>query len=92
MSSSRQPTNYPSLPPAPAARLLEDYFSDDELAVELDTTKRTLTRWDNQRIGPPRTYIGRKPYYHRDDVKEWLRQRKRTFEEKPGRSRHQPHR
>ena len=55
-----------------AAGLLEDYLTPEELAGELDKSPRTIARWAGLRIGPPRTVIGRKPYYRRTAVREWL--------------------
>src|SRR5215472_3404208 len=37
---------------APRKRLLEDYFSQPELARELDVASKTLCRWDRDGIGP----------------------------------------
>ena len=72
--------------------LLADYLSEEQLAVELDVTVRTLIRWHNLGIGPPRTMVGRTPRYRRGSTQEWLRRREETVEETPSRSRHQPHR
>ncbi len=52
--------------------LLADYLTPDELAEELDKSPRTIARWDNLRIGPPKTVIGKKPYYRREAVRQWL--------------------
>ncbi|MDT8321815.1 MAG: helix-turn-helix domain-containing protein [Xanthomonadales bacterium] len=53
-------------------RLNEDLLTADQVAQELDTTRRTVDRWHSRRIGPPRIKIGRKVYYRRDAVREWL--------------------
>lgn len=58
--------------PAP---LLGDYFTQDELATELDVTTATLWNWDVRGIGPPITRIGKMPYYARPSVAEWLKSR-----------------
>ncbi len=55
-----------------AAPLLADFLTPDQLADELEITRRTLERWHAQRIGPPRTLIGRRPYYNRQAVRQWL--------------------
>ena len=55
-----------------AAGLLDDYMTPDELAVELGKSPRTIARWDRLRIGPPKTVVGKKPYYRREAVREWL--------------------
>ena len=54
------------------SKLLDDYLSPEQLAAELDKSVRTIARWDSLRIGPPKTVIGKKPYYRRDAVREWL--------------------
>ncbi len=52
--------------------LLDDYFTPAELGVELKKSERTIARWDRLRIGPPKTVIGKKPYYRREAVREWM--------------------
>ena len=53
-------------------RLNEDLLTPDEFAQELDTTRRTIDRWHSRRIGPPRIKVGRKVYYRREAVRDWL--------------------
>ncbi len=55
-----------------AAGLLVDYLTPDELAEEFKKSPRTIARWDRLRIGPPKTVIGKKPYYRREAVREWM--------------------
>ncbi len=43
--------------------ILSDYLTRREAAAALGKSDRTLARWENQRIGPAITYIGRTPYY-----------------------------
>lgn len=57
---------------ANGAGLLDDYLTPDQLAEELDKSVRTIARWDGLRIGPPKTVIGKKPYYRREAVRKWL--------------------
>jgi predicted DNA-binding transcriptional regulator AlpA len=52
--------------------VLEGYVSKPELAAQLQKSTRTLDRLERQRIGPPRTVIGRLILYKVDSVKEWL--------------------
>ncbi len=52
--------------------LLEDYLTPDQLAEELGKSVRTIARWDGLRIGPPKTLIGKKPYYRRESVRQWM--------------------
>ena len=57
---------------ANGAGLLDDYLTPAELADELHKSERTIARWDGLRIGPPKTVIGKKPYYRREGVRQWL--------------------
>ena len=57
--------------------LLDDYFTPAELGVELKQSERTIARWDRLRIGPPKTMIGKKPYYRREAVRKWLLRQER---------------
>ena len=62
-------------PPSPEATpfLRQHYFTEEELANEvLHIHRRTLHRWFVQRIGPPRTVIGRLILYRKSSVLEWL--------------------
>jgi hypothetical protein len=61
--------------------VLADYMTEEELARELNVTKRTLQRWHNRRIGPPRVMIGRKPFYRRGSVVSWIDNRELNFDE-----------
>lgn len=55
--------------------LLEEYFTPAQLASQLNTSVRTLARWDVLRIGPPKVTVGRKILYRRDSVHKWLESR-----------------
>lgn len=50
----------------------KNYFSEVTLAAILGNTPRTLKRWHQLRIGPPRTMIGRMIFYRRESVEKWL--------------------
>ena len=52
--------------------LLDDYYSDVELADELGKKPRTIKAWRDRRTGPPVTYISGKPYYRKNAVIDWL--------------------
>lgn len=52
--------------------ILGDYLIPEQLAAELGVSERTIHRWHALRIGPPRVTIGRKPYYRRSSVAEWI--------------------
>lgn len=55
-----------------ASSLLEGFFTEDQLAQELLTSKKSLARWDKLGRGPKRTRIGRRILYSRQAVKDWL--------------------
>ena len=61
-----------------AAALLDDYLTPGQLAEELRKSERTIARWDRLRIGPPKTLIGKKPYYRRESVREWMLRREQA--------------
>lgn len=52
--------------------ILDDYYSNLELATELGVKLRTTKSWRDQRKGPPVTYLSGKPYYRKEAVKRWL--------------------
>jgi hypothetical protein len=52
--------------------LLSGWISRLELAIELGLTIDTLRRWEARRFGPPCVRAGRKVYYRRDAVHDWL--------------------
>ena len=59
--------------PRPAsAGLLGGWISRLDLALELGVTVDTLRRWEAQRFGPPCVRAGRKVFYRRDGVRDWL--------------------
>jgi hypothetical protein len=60
---------------ATTSTILDGYLTKSRLAEELGTTKRTIDRWHQLRIGPPRTVIGRKILYRIEAVREWLESR-----------------
>ena len=53
--------------------LLADWVSREELARALGLTADTLARWEARRQGPPCTRIGRKTFYRRAAVQDWIR-------------------
>jgi hypothetical protein len=69
--------------PAPdgALHILADHISEEALADELELGLRTMRRYRAQRQSPAYVVIGRKVYYRRGAVEEWLRNRERGFEE-----------
>jgi len=57
---------------APLPRLLDHYLTTEQLAAELDVAPLTLLRWRAQKVGPPITRVGRKAFYRRSAVQQWL--------------------
>lgn len=55
------------------ADLLADWISREQLARALGLTTDTLSRWQARRQGPPCTRIGRKTFYRRGAIQEWIR-------------------
>lgn len=53
--------------------LLADWISREQLACALSLTTDTLSRWEARRKGPPCTRIGRKVFYRRAAVQDWIR-------------------
>jgi hypothetical protein len=37
--------------------------------------QRTVQRWRRARVGPPVTFLGKTPLYHKHSAREWLRSR-----------------
>ena len=56
---------------APGA-ILAGWISRGELARELGLTEDTLRRWEDRRIGPVCVRAGRRVYYRRTAVQDWL--------------------
>ena len=68
-----------------ARTILAEYLTPEELAGELGVCKRTLDRWHASRTGPARVTVGRRPFYRREAVTQWLRKREEGFDEEKGR-------
>jgi hypothetical protein len=53
------------------------YLTEEELAAAIrpdnPPSVRTLRRWNEKRIGPPRIVVGKVVVYRADAVNEWLR-------------------
>ena len=74
-----QGISVPSVPvPQPE---LPNFFADlltrEQLAPQLQTTVRSLDRWENLRIGPPRIILGGSVLYRVAAVREWLLKREK---------------
>ncbi|MDV7272122.1 helix-turn-helix domain-containing protein [Thioclava sp. A2] len=59
--------------------ILGELISRADLATALRMSPETLCRWGTQRIGPAPTRIGRKVYYRRDSVEQWLRAQEQSM-------------
>jgi len=57
---------------SPTKGLLAGWISRPKLAAELGLTVDTLGRWQRKRTGPACIKAGRKVYYRRSVVENWL--------------------
>jgi len=57
------------------ATLFPDLLEPEELASALRISQRKLARLEQHRQGPPRIVIGRRIFYARSSVQEWLKER-----------------
>ena len=64
--------------------VLSGWISRLDLALELDLTVDTLRRWEARRVGPPCVRAGRKIYYRREAVQEWLQQQEQPTPRRTG--------
>ena len=67
--------------------LLAEWISRENLARELMVKPDTLSRWEARREGPPCMRIGRKVFYRRSSVEEWLLSREQSRPTPKGRNR-----
>ena len=67
--------------------LLAGWVSRDQLAQELMVTADTLSRWEARREGPPCMRVGRKVFYRRSSVEDWLLSREQSQPVRQGRGR-----
>ena len=58
--------------------LLVGWISRLDLALELGLSVDTLRRWEAMRTGPPCVRAGRKVYYRRAAVEEWLEEQEQS--------------
>jgi transposase len=65
-------------------KLLSGWISRLDLALELGVTVETLRRWEGLRFGPPCVRAGRKVYYRRDAVQDWLTQQEMPNPQRAG--------
>lgn len=57
----------------PSDDLLSDFMPERDVAAALGRSTRTLARWHDQRIGPPRIQVGRLVLYRKESLRDWLR-------------------
>ncbi len=57
--------------------IMSEWIGREELARELGITPRTLAKWATARIGPPMVRVGRRVFYRRAAVREWLKRQER---------------
>lgn len=67
--------------------LLADWMTRDQLAEQLMLTPDTLSRWEARREGPPCMRVGRKVFYRRTSVEEWLLSREQSQPVRPRKGR-----
>jgi predicted DNA-binding transcriptional regulator AlpA len=72
---------------AETGEILLGWISRDTLAAELGLKPDTLSRWEARRDGPPCMRIGRKVYYRRQSVEEWMLSREQARPHKSRRGR-----
>lgn len=58
------------------APILDGFLTIAEAAAELHVCKRTLKRWRALGDGPCQTRVGKKIFYHRDDILKWLNEQR----------------
>jgi predicted DNA-binding transcriptional regulator AlpA len=58
--------------------LLVGWISRLDLALELGLSLDTLRQWDSQSMSPPSVRAGRKVYYRRAAVEEWLEEQEQN--------------
>jgi hypothetical protein len=57
--------------------LLDEYYTETELAAHLGKTARTLFEWRKRGVGPPPTPVGRNFYYRKTAARQWLMNQER---------------
>jgi hypothetical protein len=70
--------------PARSQNLLAGWVSRQKLANELGVTVDTLGRWQRQRSGPACIKAGRKVFYQRSTVDNWLLKQEQLRTRKAG--------
>ena len=55
-----------------ATQILDNYLTDEQLAVEYDKSPRTIKRWRREGKAPPSIPFGNKRITHVDDAEAYL--------------------
>jgi hypothetical protein len=71
-------------------KLLDGYWTEQELADQLQKNRRTVQRWRKERTGPPFTKLGNSLVYNSKSAREWLRSREMRAVRNPKRTRISP--
>jgi predicted DNA-binding transcriptional regulator AlpA len=56
----------------PQTRLLDEFYTEQELAAEFGKSQRTVTRMREQRTGPPWRRLGVTVIYPKAAAREWM--------------------
>lgn len=59
--------------PEATESLLDGYWTLPELAALIGRSPRTLARWHNMRVGPPRTVLGNLVLFDKETTRAWLK-------------------
>jgi hypothetical protein len=65
------------VPHSEPSNFFADLLTRDQLAPQLQTTVRSLDRWESLKIGPPRIILGGSVLYRVAAVREWLLKREK---------------
>jgi excisionase family DNA binding protein len=52
--------------------VLDGYLTEKQLAEQIGVHERTLWRWRESGTGPAATFMGRRPLYRVEAVRQWL--------------------
>jgi predicted site-specific integrase-resolvase len=55
------------------SELMPELMNAGTAAQFIGVCRKTLTNWNHKRIGPPRVLKGKRYWYPRDQIREWLK-------------------
>ena len=61
-----------------AGGILQEFFNRATLAEYLDVAESTIVGWQARREGPPSFMLGGQRLYNKDDVREWINQKRQA--------------